>query len=203
VKEEAMTTYRMFTIAFVLLTGAGCGNLTAGGAQGEASVVVSGDEPEPAPQPAAVSAPTHPARASPDDPVGELQAAFSVYLVSDGGAPVRLGGPLAADVAIDGSTEAEVVTRQSIDVGHYGEIRLVFTNVTANVISGLPVLGELSVDLGTELTVTRPIDVDIVEGEEDVLVADLNAAAWLLTANPITRTIDGAVFAALVEVGVR
>jgi hypothetical protein len=203
-KEDTMMTSRIFPIALLLLTAAGCGNLTAGGVTGDATVVVSGDEPEPAPspQPASVAAPTHPAGTSHDEPLGDLEATFSAYLVSDAGHQVRLGTRLDAAVAIDGSNEEEVVTERVV-VGHYDEIRLVFTDVTANVLSGLPVVGELSVDLGADATVTRPIDVEVVEGGEVFLVVDLNAAAWLVTANPITRTIDEAVFAALVEVGLR
>jgi hypothetical protein len=190
-------------LALAALTG--CGNLTPGGIQrGDATVVVSGDEPEPSPQPAAYSAGATPARTSPIiGPPGEVEATFSAYLVSEVGTALRLGGSsLDILVAIDGSTDDRAVT-ESVPVGHYNELRLVFTDVTATVLGGLPILGELRVDIGSELTVSRPIDADVVEDGEVTLLVDLNAPAWLILANPITRLIEEAAFAALVEVGVQ
>jgi hypothetical protein len=51
--------------------------------------------------------------------------------------------------------------------------------------------------------VTRPIDIEVSDGQSVDLVVDLNAPAWLAALDPVTRTIDESVFAGLVNVVTR
>jgi hypothetical protein len=179
----------------------GCGNLTGGG-WGEAHVYATGDAPEPSPQPAAVSA-EGPAQAPLIPIIGALDVHFSAYLTADDGATFWIGlDELRAQVAIDGSDE-QLLKIQNLPEDHYTEIRLHFTGVAADVVSGLPVLGTVSVALDSTAIVSRPIDLNIRDDAQVDLLIDLNAPAWLSTADPLTLTVAEAVFAALVEVSLR
>jgi hypothetical protein len=169
------------------------------------NVYVSGDEPESSQQPANAPAPV-PAPTSHDVVVGDLDVSFFAFLRHEDGSGFQLGARelFAQQLSIDGSEE-RLVQVQFTPEGQYTEVRLHFTQVSANVVSGLPVLGEVSVDIPTDTTllVARSIDLDLAEDEEVDLVVDLNAAAWLLTANPLTGIVDPEAFAALVEVSLR
>jgi hypothetical protein len=135
--------------------------------------------------------------------LGTIDVAFSAYLRADDGTGFQLGSDqLFGKVAIDGSDE-QLLKIQVTPEDRYTEISFYFTQVSADVVSGLPVVGEVSVDLASTLTFSRPIDLDLSEGEQVELVIDLNAPAWLATADPITQTVQAAVFAALVEVSLR
>jgi hypothetical protein len=187
------------SIATASIALAACGNLTAGGF-GEVHTYVSGDDPEPSPQPSATSGA---APAAIDPLLGTIDVAFSAYLRADDGTGFQLGSDqLFGKVAIDGSDE-QLLKIQVTPEDRYTEISFYFTQVSADVVSGLPVVGEVSVDLASTLTFSRPIDLDLSEGEQVELVIDLNAPAWLATADPITQTVQAAVFAALVEVSLR
>jgi len=188
-------------IALAWVAATGCGNLTAGGF-GEVNVYVSGDEPQPSPHPAAAS--VSPAQSSHAIAVGDVDVSFFAYLRSEDGSGFQLGIDelFAQQLPIDGSEE-RLLKIQLTPEDRYTEVRLIFTQVTANVVGGLPVVGDVSVDLASNLTVSRVLDLDLSDDEEVDLVVDLNAPAWLQTADPVTRMVDPAVFAALVEVSLR
>jgi hypothetical protein len=200
-----------------LLALTACGNLTGGGF-GEAAVVVSGDHEPPPPAPAMVASEgpaatsalvSGPALADePEEPEGEVEIDMQLFLVDDLGRSTQLGGDeVRVKVDLQGVVPEEAA-RRLVAAVHYSELRVIFTKIQAEVeaglvIDGVPILGEVHVELeDVHLEVVRPIDIDLLEGETVELVLDLNAPAWLAAVNPITRTVDETVFAALVSVAV-
>ena len=198
--------------ALLATTAAACGNVTAGGFTGEATVIVSGDADTLSS--AAASAPTRtapapgPARSSHEEAEGEVEVEFLAFLVAESGAPLQLGQEeLRVRVDLRGRMEADVVDRQSIPATRYTALRLVFTDIDAEVqglvIDGVPVT-EVRVELeDLSLLVSRPLDLDVTPGSTAELVVDLNTLAWLEAVDPLTGAVDEAVFQGLVNVVIR
>ncbi len=191
-----------------------CGNLTPGGIiVGEATVAVTGNVPPPSPSPQAslVPAETPIAPSShdedeADEAEGKVRVRFMVSLMSEGGTEMRLGDDeIEVEVDLQGADEPPVVT-QLVPAVRYTELRLVFTEIRAeldegSLINGLPVVGEVRVELqDLALLVTRSIDLDVTAGQQVHLVVDLNAPAWLTAVDPVLLTIDETVFANLINV---
>ena len=86
---------------------------------------------------------------------------------------------------------------------------MVFTDIRVEVsagliINGVPVVGEVRVELeDTALTVTRPLSLDIGDGDEVFLLMDLNANTWLQAVDQVLKVIDEAVFGNAVSVAVQ
>lgn len=217
----------------LLASGLGaCGNLTAGGLTGEATVIVSGDvdtlsaTPPLAPSvQRATAAPataegTAPALVGPlgvaqsgpamtaEEAEGEIEVKFLAYLVAEGGAVMQLGTEeIEVSVDLRGRDEMDVVDRQRIPVGRYTELRLIFTRIEAQV-EGLVIDGiavpQVHVDLkDLSLLVSRAIDLDVTAGLQADLVVDLNTLAWLDAVDPNTGGVDESVFQDLVNVVIR
>jgi hypothetical protein len=208
-KNVATTLIAVATCALL----AGCGNLTAGGLTGEATVTVSGDAvdaPAPAPQSVARLVSTSPSGAPGDTPEGQVEADFFLYLVAANGVPVSLSeNPIEIRLDVQGQQEADAVDRQQVPATLYTEVRMVFTDIRVEVadgliINGVPVVGEVRVELkDTELTVSRPLSLDIGEGDSVFLLMDLNANTWLQAVDPVLKTISEEAFGDAVAVGVR
>lgn len=207
---ESYTTALIPLMSCALL--AGCGNITAGGLTGEATVTVSGDAPEdPGTAPARVVGPqtTSPLASSHGEPEGQLEADFFVYLVTENGVQVSLSeDPIEIRLDIQGEQEIDAVDRQTVPATLYTEFRMVFTDIKVElgpglIINGVPVEGEIRVELrDTELTVTRPLSLNIGEGDSVFLLMDLNANTWLQAVDPVLRVISEEAFGAAVSVGV-
>jgi len=207
-------------MVFLTLGATACGNLTAGGF-GEATVAVSGDQPEAAaaPQPAPGMEPQDSLAASPsgpsqssdeNDPEGEVEVEFRLFLVTEAGNALALGDDqLRVRVDLQGRNEADAVDRQRIPATRYSELQIVFTEIDVEVESGLviggvEIVGLVEVEIeDITLLVTRQIDLDVDIEESVELVIDLNAPAWLAALDPLTLTVDEAVFASLIDVAVR
>lgn len=191
----------------------GCGNLTAGGV-GEASVAMSADAPDDgaAPQMSVVSGPAPTSHDDDDDdPEGQLEADLSVFLVAaDGDLVPVTDGQVRVRVDLQGVEEPEIGSR-TVTATTYTHLRIVFTEIEVEVDAGLiingePVLGEIDVEIDdVSLTVERPINVEIADGERVELLIDLNADSWLQAVDPTTipPTVDAQLFADLVTVRVR
>ena len=68
----------------------------------------------------------------------------------------------------------------------------------------MPVVGEVRVELeDVALVVTRPLNLDVGDGERVFLLIDLNANTWLQAVDPVLRVINEEVFANAVAVAVR
>ena len=196
----------------LVLTLAACGNLTGGGV-GEATLSVTGNVPPPIPAPqsslVATAGPVAPSSHEPDEAdeaQGSVHVRFLVSLVSERGSETRLGDEeIEIEVDLQGADEPPVV-KELIPAVRYTELRIVFTEIKAEVSDGLIINGQLvtgGVHVELEdlaLLVTRPIDLDVGHGQSVSLLVDLNAPAWLTAVDPITRTINESVFADLVNV---
>jgi len=68
----------------------------------------------------------------------------------------------------------------------------------------VPVVGEVRVELeDVALVVTRPLNLDVGDGESVFLLIDLNANTWLQAVDPVLGVINEEVFANAVAVAVR
>jgi hypothetical protein len=197
----------------VTVGAAACGNVTPGGV-GEATVEVTGNVPQSTPTPApalgGVAAQlSEPATTDSIDEAeeaeGQVHVRFLVSLVAESGSETRLGEEIEVEVDLQGADGPEVA-RELITATRYTELRLVFTEIKAEVeggliINGVPVVGELHVELeDVSLLVTRPIDLDVEDGESVAILVDLNAPAWLTAVDPLTLSVDETVFADLINV---
>jgi hypothetical protein len=205
---------RTALVTLTMLAGAACGNLTAGGFTGDATVVVSGDADtlSLALQLSTLPAASGPATAGPamadGGAEGEVEVEFLVFLVTEGGAPFQLGSEeIRVRVDLRGRNEMDVLDREVIPATRYTEFRLVFTEISAEVqglvVDGVPVT-QVHVELeDLSLLVTRPINLDVAANESVELVIDLNTPAWLAAVNPLTGAVDETVFQDLINVVAR
>jgi len=210
----------------------GCGNLTAGGLA-EATVAVSGDAPDDG-APAASKAPVSLAAILPgiggddalfvgarraalggaslldDEPEGEVEVEFKIFLVTSAGDEVPLGDrAVRVRVDIPGRTEVRPVRRRTIPAETYSRVRVVFTEIEAEVEAGLvidgePLLGPVEVELEADsLIVDAAVDFQVPEGGEVELLVDLNSSAWLRAADPALQIVAQRIFESALEVRVR
>lgn len=227
-RHEARRTTGALLLAGGLAVLTACGNLTAGGI-GEATVVMSGDAPDDgaagtAPQTAIVSQPmsieswglsstdstsSGPAPTDHDDAEGQLEADLTVYLVSaDGQLTPVTDGEVEVRLDLDGVEEPEIGSR-TVTATSYSALRMVFTEIEAQVEAGLiidgqPVTGLIDVEIDdVTLTVEKALSLEVADGERVELLIDLNAESWLLAVDPVTNTVDAQTFADLVTVRVR
>jgi len=199
-------------LALLVASGGCSGNLTAGGLTGEATVVVSGDaqDEQGAPSQHATALAGAPARTTvSSDPEGEVEVEFLIFLESAGGDVVPLtDDEIRVRVDVRGRREADVASR-TVPATVYTGLRIVFTEIKAEIDSGLvidgqPVVGDIEVELeNTTLTVTRPLSLTIDDGERVELLVELNATDWLLAVDPDLRNVAETVFATALSVVVR
>lgn len=212
----------LLLVPFLAAAVTGCGNLTAGGF-GEATVVMSGDAPDSQQTSAARTA--APALASflpsfatlgrhPPAAVGiegQLRATLRVFLEDEEGNLVALtSGDARSEVDLQGEIEDELSTTD-LDPGLYPRIRIVFTEIEADVVSGLVIEGVPVEDVlisvegleGDSLVVEREGNVDIREGARVELLLDMNSSVWLQDANPLLGTVTREAFEAAFEFRVR
>lgn len=215
--ETKSSTIRRLALA-LLIGVAACGNFTAGGIEtGEARVTLTGDaQPSgpaslaPAHAPPNVAASQGPSPTDDDDqPEGEVEAEFRIYLVKDnGGLTALTDTDVRVRVDLEGVEQPQVASR-IVDAAVYTEFRIAFTEIEAEVDAGLiingePVTGPIDVELeGPDLIVDRPLAVDLGDGEVVEILVDLNAADWLQAVDPLTGTVSAEAFASFIEVRVQ
>lgn len=211
--------WRPLAVLLIAALAAACGNVTAGGATGQAEVYMSGDADESAPAAAPgsldVGAPSRPTHLPQGVIVGaglegEVQVTATLYLRTTAGSLVELtpAGPVTETVDLAGVDEPRVAS-EVVPEDTYAGVRIVFSDVVANVtagleIGGLPFTGAVTVDLGGEtLVVDRDVTLTIGPDQPGAVLVDLNAAAWLDLLDPIGGTVDGADFESALEVTTR
>jgi hypothetical protein len=211
------TMKTMYRIPFALMACsllAGCGNLTAGGLTGEATVTVSGDAEDAQPAASRLPVGLYPATTalamSGHTPKGQVEADFLIFLVTAEGEAVSLSeDPIEIRLDVQGEQRADAVDRRVVPATLYTEFRMVFTDIRVEVkegliINGVPVVGEIRVELDdATLTVTRPLNLNIGDGESVVLLMDLNANTWLQAVDPVLGVISEEAFGDAVSVGVQ
>lgn len=200
----------------ILLVLSGCGNLTAGGVTGEATVTISGDA-----EPASGDAAGLPVRSvhdendddddddDADEAEGEIEAELRIYLIAQDGSSIELtDGEIEVEVDVQGREEPEVV-QTMIPVLTYTGLRVVFTELEIEIdsgliIGGLPVLGAIDIELDDGiLVVERPLDLVLQDGGEARILIDLNARSWLLAVDPDLRSVAEQIVANAIEVRLR
>lgn len=209
-----------WVVAMFALLATGCGvELTAGGQTGDVrAVATSNGSSSRAPGPSRAEATAREA-GSADAATsgaagslvvrGSLAFTAAVTLVREDGEEVPITrGYSDAVVRIEGADSVEVA-RDSVPVGTYTRARVAFRRMEADVIEGLlvggvPIRGRVSVAIGPEpIVVESPVLLRVQPNGEHTLVIDLNAEAWLLTLNPLTREVLGASFRSAVDLRVQ
>ena len=192
--------------AVLLVAIVGCGNLTAGGATGEAYVVLSGDGGF---TPAATSAVGPAPSSHSGSPEGEIEVELTLALVSEDGDLVPLtDSEVRVRVDLGGVRESEIAD-QVVPAARYIGLRLVFIEIEVEVdavliINGTPVTGAIDVELeDISLTFTKLLDLSIGDYDRVGLTVDLNAADWLQAVDPATASVDPQDFVDGVTVSVR
>jgi hypothetical protein len=209
--------------AWIAVLLCGCGDLTAGGF-GEVEVYANADESS-----TSSSAPSRTSGPQRTDDLwraagelggpaaavsaaeGLLTAQMRVYLQSDATGQWTEVTEGIRDLTLDlrGHTERRVGIK-FVESGRYTRFRVVFSRVQAVVIGGLvvggvPISGEVNVDLGAQSSLTAEREV-LIEVERDGaldVVMDLNASTWLASLSVVTLTVPGAALAEAVAVRVR
>lgn len=122
-----------------------------------------------------------------------------VYLVRSGQAEPVNGPATGVTVNANGRDTALVAAGRVDDVD-YPVARVVFTRVTANVTGGLVIGGigltgrvDVGIAPGDSVVVEMPVDLGDPDDDATLLI-DLDASAWLFTANPVTRLVSAAAF---------
>ncbi len=191
---------------------AACGNVTGGGANGEVETYMSGNADRGSSSMVSEAAAPRPALA----PVaglafeGQVTVKASLELLQVGGATIDLtpAGPVTATVDLDGVQEPRISTAV-VPAEPYDSVRVVFTEVSADVSAGLeiggqPFTGLITVDLSAgSLAVVRPLDLMVRDGGLAAFLLDLDADGWIPLADAGTRTVAPADFAAAVSISRR
>jgi hypothetical protein len=131
---------------------------------------------------------------------GTITFDAKVSLVTTDGGVVPLGSaPATVTVRIDGGDTVRIAAGD-VAPARYTAARVTFTRVQANVTGGLVIGGigltgllDVSILPGDSLVVQRAVDLGGADADARLLV-DLDASAWLGTANPATRLIAAAAF---------
>jgi hypothetical protein len=208
---------KAFTLLLSALLGA-CGELTSGGV-GEVEVWATADDPQGSPSASAppTSSAVVPAAQAREDAEetaaaeGQLIAQLRAYIRADlTGEWIEITEGV-RDITLDlnGSSERRAGVR-FLDSGRYSGFRVVFQRVEATVTSGLivggvPILGPVRVDLGSQGTVTveRGLVLEVDASADQDIVLDLNASTWLPLLSLSTRTVSATSFASAVGVRLR
>jgi len=209
-------------LATALLLG-GCGELTSGGF-GEAEAWFTADEQEGTQVSPAGSAPgasprrlagegSGPAPGEAGSSVigGTLRVEAQAFLRSDAsGQWVEItDGPTALVMDLRGTTE-HMAGQTRLSTGSYTRFRVVFHRVEADVtaglvIGGVPFVGDVTVELGADgtLTVEREVDVEVEAEASAAVLVDMNADVWLETAQLGTGLGSATVLEAALDAAVR
>ena len=186
------------------LAAGGCGKDVVVGGQKDVEANATGDatpeggSPSRQPGPAFSLLDHAPGRAQ-----GTITADVRVVLLASGGTFALNDAPTRVTMQIDGDDSVRVVAR-SVPQAAYTGVRLTFTRVQANVLSGLViggvnVTGSVSVAIDGSLVVERPVSMLDADADYEMLI-DLDASAWLPATNPVSRIVPAAAFSNAVKV---
>lgn len=204
---------RVVALSLLVLLAASCGDITNGGLdRGEVRAVATGDgqtssaSAHLAESDRAVSGARSSGLHALAAARGTISFSADVTLVPESGAPVRLTTtPASATVRIEGSDFATLAVRQ-VPIGRYSTVRVVFTSITADVVSGLvvngvPFLGPLTVDPGAAgtLTIDFAVPLEVEPRFSSTLLIDLRASTWLGAVDLLSRTVPESAFRSAVR----
>lgn len=142
---------------------------------------------------------------------GTVEFRARVYTRTDAGMWVELTGREAQRVVVDASGRggAEVFATAGVRARGYSHVRVVFEEVKADLSGGIHVgagllSGTVRVEMKSDsVVVERKVDVEVDAGESATVLVNLNADAWLGSANTETRTASEAAFRSAVAITAR
>lgn len=141
--------------------------------------------------------------------MGTVSFDARVFVQSSAGQWTELTNAASSRTTLDasGRGSAAVLANAEVDAGAYARVRIVFRDVRANVTGDASastnlLTGALRVDLGTdgEVVVERTVSVNASAGTTSRMTVDVNADAWLASANAATRLVTESAFASAVRV---
>lgn len=191
--------------AFLVMAGAGCGNLTAGGA-GEVEVAVASDEAavvEGLASSLMTGSTERVAQPQLAPFTGSLTLSLAVSLLDEDGMPVDLtGGVQEVTLPLEPGSRTGLVTAR-VDPGSYTGVQVTFESVGAEITSSpgesdFPSLVEVDLSDGP-LVVERPRPIQVGTDERLRLVVDLRSRIWIVAADPS----DGRVVRGVLQNAVR
>ncbi|HEY0025474.1 MAG TPA: DUF4382 domain-containing protein [Longimicrobium sp.] len=137
----------------------------------------------------------------------DFQARVYVYSSTSGWLEVTEASRAAGSVAASGHGEAQTVARGRVEAGSYSRVRVIFEDVDANLSGSLAVStgllsGSVAVNLESDgqVVVERDANVTVSADATSRILINLNADAWLNSANAQTRTVSEAAFRSAVRV---
>ena len=195
------------TVGLALLFTGGCADLTSGGAVGRSQAYMAADSAAP---PAARSN-------------AALRDAFATAAIDADvtvGARVFLeGGPFGnieltngvqtIQMPAQGTTNLKIADAL-VDAGVYSGIAVVFSDVEANVhsgvvVGGVPIVGvaRVGASASSPVVVERAVQVRVDQDATVLVQIDLHAPVWLASATPVTYAIPTAAFNSAVQISAR
>ncbi|HEX2077111.1 MAG TPA: hypothetical protein VHG08_05365 [Longimicrobium sp.] len=127
----------------------------------------------------------------------DFRARVYVHSSTRGWVEVTNAAASTARVAASGHGEAVAFASGRVNADSYNRVRVVFEHVDANLSAGLQIssgvlIGTVSVNLESDqqVVVEREVNVSARSGAASRIVINLNADAWLNSANAETRTVS-------------
>ena len=206
-------TMRWKVLLLLLLSAApACGpELVGGSERGEVETVVTDDPGSDGPAEQRSAGPRTGGGAEAAAALVALEGSVSVdaaaTIVTAGGVAIPVTGPDATASLALGSGDEAPLGRETVEAGSYPLVRVAFrrVEVTLAVPLPLPSGGEGSLSIAVDLSagpllLTVPVTVEVADDETTTLRVDLNSAAWLSQADPVTGIVSRGAFAAAVGV---
>ncbi|HEY7768200.1 DUF4382 domain-containing protein [Longimicrobium sp.] len=198
------TTLSIAAAALALFLGA-CDN-PAGSGDSNVQVLARGDDPTAGSQSVAEADGPRYSHTTAEGTI-DFQARVYVYSSTSGWLEVTEASRAAGSVAASGHGEAETVARGRVEAGSYSRIRVIFEDVDATLSGSLAVStgllsGSVAVNLESDgqVVVERDANVTVSADATSRILINLNADAWLNSANAQTRTVSEAAFRSAVRV---
>jgi hypothetical protein len=198
------TTLSLAAAALALFLGA-CDN-PAGSGDSNVQVLARGDDPPAGSQSVSEADGPRYSHTTAEGTI-DFRARVYVYSSTSGWLEVTEASRAAGSVAASGHGEAETVARGRVEAGSYSRVRVIFEDVDAHLSGSLAVTtgllsGSVAVNLESDgqVVVERDANVTVSADATSRILINLNADAWLNSANAQTRTVSEAAFRGAVRV---
>jgi len=198
---------RLLTVLALALVLGACGrDVVVGGYRGEVRTVATSGEDGGASASRSVTSSSAAEAAAASTAKGSIELSAAAALLDENGREHALTDGFASGrFRIEGA-DSVLLGDGSVPAGRYRRVRIRFARVSAEVsggvvIGGIALTGPVLVGIaGEPLVVEAPLDLLVEAGTTRTLVVDLNADAWLSTADPIARVVQPSAFSAALRV---
>lgn len=141
-------------------------------------------------------------------PQGTVAFRAKVSLVTADGDVVPLNRDVTSAQVKIAATDTALIAREEVRPTTYTHARVTFTEVAANVTSGLVIggvslTGEVRVGIASGDSVVVEAPISLAGTARQTLVVDLNASTWLSTEAALTGVVPASVFRSAVRVRVK